>query len=159
MTDTPVDRGAITVWRLEAAFGGVVIAVVAATVLFTSRLPAAFAIILLPVLVVIVIGWVAWYPPARHAHLGWRLDGAGIIVREGIFWRSESAIARVRIQHTDVYQGPLQRHFGIATLKLYTAGSNYTKTELPGLAHTTALALRDELQRDGGTDGGDSDAI
>ncbi len=67
------------------------------------------------------------------------------------------AIPRVRIQDSDVSQGPLQRRFGVATLKLYTAGSRFTCNELPGLDHDRALDLRDTLLRR--DDGGDGDAV
>jgi membrane protein YdbS with pleckstrin-like domain len=92
------------------------------------------------------------YPPARNRHLRYRLDDVGITIRAGVFWRTWSALPRVRIQHTDVAQGPLQRRYGVATLKLYTAGSRFTRIELPGLEHGVAIALRDELQRQAGDD-------
>ena len=66
-----------------------------------------------------------------------------------MFWRTQSALPRVRIQHTDVSQGPLQRRYGVATLKLYTAGSRFTRTDLPGIEYADAVALRDRLQREG----------
>jgi uncharacterized protein len=81
------------------------------------------------------------------------VDEQGIVIQRGIFWRSRIALPRVRVQHSDVSQGPLQRRFGVATLKLYTAGSRYTKIELPGLAHDEALALRDTLIAGGGDSG------
>jgi membrane protein YdbS with pleckstrin-like domain len=91
---------------------------------------------------------VVWrYPPARYRHLRYRIDDVAITIQDGVFWRTQSALPRVRIQHTDVSQGPLQRRYGVATLKLYTAGSRFTRTELPGLEHATAVALRDRLQR------------
>ena len=63
------------------------------------------------------------------------------------------ALPRVRIQHTDVSQGPLERRYGIGTLKLYTAGSRHTRIELPGLNHDDAIALRDALLAEGGGSG------
>ena len=50
-----------------------------------------------------------------------------------------------RTQSLAVSQGPLQRRYGVATLKLYTAGSRFTRTELPGLEYAEAVALRDRL--------------
>ena len=94
-----------------------------------------------------VAAYVWKYPPARHRHLRYRIDDVGITIRDGVFWRTWSALPRVRIQHTDVSQGPLQRRYGVAELKLYTAGSRFTRIDLPGLEHAVALALRDELQR------------
>lgn len=152
MTEQPVDRRAIAAWRWAAAAASLAAMAGAAALLAVARLPPAPSAVLLLVLAVFLVAMTAWYPAARYRHLRYAVDGTGIMIRDGIFWRAQAALAKVRIQHTDVSQGPLQRHYGIATLKLYTAGSRFTKTELPGLAHATAIALRDELQREGGGD-------
>jgi uncharacterized protein len=89
--------------------------------------------------------WALYWPRAVYRRLTYRLDDTGIIIASGVLWRSEAMLPRVRIQHTDVTQGPLQRRYGIATLRLYTAGSRFTEISLPGLAHGDALALRDVL--------------
>jgi membrane protein YdbS with pleckstrin-like domain len=113
-----------------------------------ARSPAAIALWIGWVLLLAAAAAYVWvYPPARHRHLRYRVDDVGITIRDGVFWRAWSALPRVRIQHTDVSQGPLQRRYGVAELKLYTAGSRFTRIDLPGLEHAVALALRDELQR------------
>ncbi|HEX7030206.1 MAG TPA: PH domain-containing protein [Gammaproteobacteria bacterium] len=152
MTAKPVDRGIVSVWRWNAMLGGFVPLVAAGVPLFTARIPLAAAVIAEATLLAAILAWIAWYPAARYRHLAWRLEPGGIFIRDGVFFRHESFVARTRIQHTDVSQGPLQRHYGVAELKLYTAGSRFTKIELPGLAHGDALALRDELQREGSDD-------
>lgn len=149
MTATSVDRGIVSVWRWNALLGGLVPLIAAGVPLFTARIPFAAAIIAEIALLLVVVAWIVWYPAARYRHLAWRVEPGGIFIRDGVFFRHESYVARVRIQHTDVSQGPLQRHYGVADLKLYTAGSRFTKIELPGLSHGIATALRDELQREG----------
>ena len=52
---------------------------------------------------------------------------------------------RSRIQHTDVTQGPYERRFGLATLVVYTAGTENASITIEGLSHETALAVRDAL--------------
>ena len=110
--------------------------------------------LLLPLAYVVVAIYCVWVlPPAHYEALEFGVDEHGITIQRGIFWRSRISLPRVRVQHSDVSQGPLQRRFGVATLKLYTAGSRYTKIELPGLAHEDALALRDALIAEGGESG------
>jgi membrane protein YdbS with pleckstrin-like domain len=92
-------------------------------------------------------------PGAYYRALRFGVDEHGITIQRGILWRSKIALPRIRVQHTDVSQGPLQRRYGVATLKLYTAGSRYTKIELPGLEHDDAIALRDALLARGGDSG------
>lgn len=148
--DQSVDPRAIAVWRWSAAmaFTPVVIAAsVFAIGATAARSPAALAVgIAWALLLVAVVGYVWKYPPARHRHLRYRIDDVGITIRDGVFWRTWSVLPRVRIQHTDVSQGPLQRRYGVAELSLYTAGSRFTRIDLPGLEHAVALALRTRLQ-------------
>ena len=52
----------------------------------------------------------------EHKHTWYRISEHGIEIHEGVVWRSARLVARSRIQHTDVTQGPLQRRFGLASL-------------------------------------------
>jgi membrane protein YdbS with pleckstrin-like domain len=137
-----VDRATISVWRWQWIIATLVPTVGATIVLLNSgRTPwAATATILL---VGLMFAWL--WPSAYYRHLRYAVDATGILIERGVFWRSHIALPRVRIQHTDVSQGPLQRRYGVGTLKLYTAGSRHTMIELPGLAHSDAIALRDAL--------------
>lgn len=153
-----VDRNAITVWRwvtLSTVLLIFISLLIPATGIALNapalRVPLWIAALLLFTVLMLLV-W--WYPAAYYRHLGYRVDETGIVIQRGVFWRTQSAVPRVRIQHTDVSQGPLQRRYGVATLKLYTAGSQYTKVELPGLTESDAIALRDELQG-----AGDGDAV
>lgn len=78
------------------------------------------------------------------------LSEDGLLVARGVWWRSEHYTPRSRIQHTEVKQGPIARHYEMATLKVYTAGTHLGELEVEGLAHADALSLRDHLLgRDG----------
>ena len=54
-------------------------------------------------------------------------------------------VPRSRVQHIDVSQGPIERSYGLATLSIHTAGTEYSKVDLPGLGHSVALTVRDAL--------------
>ncbi len=69
----------------------------------------------------------------------------GLRIRRGVWWHVETFVPRVRIQHTDVTQGPIARHFGMATLKVHTAGTHQAEIQVEGLPHADALLLRDLL--------------
>jgi membrane protein YdbS with pleckstrin-like domain len=154
--DRSVDPRAVAVWRWSAAMtftplvGAASVLVVSASI---ARSPGALVLWIGWLLLLTAAGTYVWkYPPARHRHLRYRIDDVGITIRDGVLWRTWSAVPRVRIQHTDVSQGPLQRRYGVAELKLYTAGSRFTRIDLPGLEHAVALALRDDLQRSANDD-------
>ncbi|HEX4932988.1 MAG TPA: PH domain-containing protein [Gemmatimonadaceae bacterium] len=85
------------------------------------------------------------WPVIEHRHSRYRVDEELIRIEHGVFWRSSIAVPRSRVQHLDVAQGPLQRRHGLATLFIYTAGTEYSQVSLPGLSHEVAQSLRDAL--------------
>ncbi|MDX1455210.1 MAG: PH domain-containing protein [Gammaproteobacteria bacterium] len=146
-----VDPGVVPVWRIWTVPLALLISIATGIPLFVGLdwvTPLVLRFLPNLALVLAVVGFAWWYPAARYRHLAYEADDNGITIRDGVFFRAESSLAKVRIQHSDVYQGPVMRHFGIATLKLYTAGSNYTCIELEGLAYDDATTLRDQLQGD-----------
>ena len=95
-----------------------------------------------------------WWPELEHEHHTYRVSPRGIEIRHGVWWRSNLSLPLSRVQHTDVSQGPVERRFGLATLHIHTAGTEQAEVALPGLAHATALAIRDHL-----VTGGEDDAV
>ncbi len=145
-----VDPATIGVWRWHAALTALFFVVVASVVSFRAPLLWPFA----PLSVAIGGFGLSWlWPSISYQHLRFGVDETGIAIQSGVIWRSRIALPRIRIQHTDVSQGPLQRRYGVGTLKLYTAGSRHTKIELHGLAHDDAIALRDALLAEGSGSG------
>ena len=152
-----VHPGTVAVWRVQSLV--VVAAILLGLGVVFGPLLASGALALpglivwgLALLVLAALAW--WLPAAWYRRLRYGLDERGLSVERGLLWRHRITVPRVRVQHSDVSQGPLQRAFGVATLRLYTAGSRFTVTTLPGLEHDTALALRERLLREG-----DGDAV
>ena len=151
MNTQQVDPRTVSVWRWQAlivaAIGLVPVAIVA------TKLSSAASIAALLFYVALTI-WFAWlYPSAYYRALSFGIDVQGVTIERGLWWRSRLALPRIRVQHSDVSQGPLQRRYGVATLKLYTAGSRYNKVELPGLTHEDAVSIREALIARGGDSG------
>ena len=85
------------------------------------------------------------WPRVDYRHRSFVLTERGLEIRRGVFWRSVVNVSRTRVQHTDVNQGPIERSYGLGHLVIHTAGNWSASVRLAGLAHTTALSLRDEL--------------
>jgi membrane protein YdbS with pleckstrin-like domain len=85
------------------------------------------------------------WPEVAHRHASYKVDARGIEIRRGVVWRKVINVPRSRVQHTDVSQGPLERGHDLATLVLYTAGTEHARVDLRGIDHATALRLRDHL--------------
>jgi membrane protein YdbS with pleckstrin-like domain len=67
----------------------------------------------LPVLWLAAISLLAWHayrwPPLEYRHTSYRVDGQGIEIRKGVYWRVVIHVPRSRVQHTDVSEGPVER--------------------------------------------------
>ena len=89
-----------------------------------------------------------WLGYRRWKFSGWKLDATGLHVRRGRWWQREVLVPRSRVQHLDIERGPIERHFGLATLVVHTAGSRVHALRQPGFADADAIALRDALVPD-----------
>ncbi len=89
--------------------------------------------------------WLHKWPVLHHRYASYTVNPEGIDIRRGVVWRKVIKVPRSRVQHTQVAQGPLQRRYGLGTLEIYTAGTSYAKVSLDGLAHETAIRIRDHL--------------
>ncbi len=81
---------------------------------------------------------------------GYDLGADALTVRHGVMFRELVVVPYARMQYVDVQAGPLERRFGIATVRLHTA-SAATDARIPGLGAGDAAELRDELARLGET--------
>lgn len=97
----------------------------------------------------VLVAGLAWHayrwPELSYERTSYVLDEQGIEIRTGVFWRRIISVPRSRVQHIDVTQGPMQRSYELGTLVIFTAGTVHSSVSLAGLAHPTALALRDLL--------------
>jgi uncharacterized protein len=88
-----------------------------------------------------------WQPRRVYETTRYIVSPDGVEIHRGIFWKAIINVPRSRVQHTDVTQGPVLRRFGLATLTMYTAGNHHYAVALGGLAHETAIRIRDFLLR------------
>lgn len=71
-----------------------------------------------------------------------------LVVTRGALWRRIDLVPYGRLQMVDVNAGPLDRLFGLATVRLHTASPS-THAHIPGLSPQEAARLRDRLTRRG----------
>lgn len=98
---------------------------------------------------IVITGFLLWltivWPRWEYNKASWSLDELGLQIRRGVIWRHQISIPNARVQHADVSQGPLQRQFGLGTLTVHTAGTQNASVPVEGLAHETAIEMRDTL--------------
>jgi len=100
---------------------------------------AAFA--LLP-LAVLLWGW----PMLGRNWRSWRYAERAddLLISRGVLWREETVVPYGRMQLVEVTSGPVERHFGLASVQLHTAAAA-TDARIPGLDPAEAERLRDRL--------------
>lgn len=104
-----------------------------------SRLSAEYLLYPLPLIALPVIILVCRAMAARY---GYALRAQDVHYRKGIVWRSETSLPFNRIQHVEVERGPLERLFGLSTLKFFAAGGGSADLSVPGLREADATRLR-----------------
>lgn len=72
-----------------------------------------------------------------------------IAYRSGLFWRKTTLLLFSRVQHVEVTSGPLQRKFGLASLKFFTAGGTSVDLKIEGLLRDDAEKLKEFILRRG----------
>lgn len=65
-----------------------------------------------------------------------------ITYKRGLWWRTNTVIPFSRIQHCEVKQGPFQKMYNLASLKVYTAGGQASDMTIPGLLPERAERLK-----------------
>ncbi len=68
-----------------------------------------------------------------------------ISFKQGVLVNSLSTVPLSRIQHLDISQGILSRFFGLANLKLFTAGADGSDMVIKGLLLADAEQLKEHL--------------
>jgi membrane protein YdbS with pleckstrin-like domain len=131
-----------TMRRVLLGVVGVVVAVVAAVVL---ALAGSVVAAVITVVVVLAICAAAFVVVGRnYDSWGYAERGADLLVTHGVMWRRLVVVPYGRMQLVDVTAGPVERKFGISTLRLHTASAG-TDARIHGLTAAEATRLRDRL--------------
>ncbi len=126
-----VERGLIALAPLAGA--------TALSILF--HFPLVVTIFLWVLVVSFAIAFVAW-PGIAIPRQGYAVRDKDVVFKKGVVWRSVTAIPYNRIQHVETSDTALDRNFGVASLKLFTAGGSGGDLKIHGISTETAEQLR-----------------
>lgn len=98
--------------------------------------------------IVAIWGWRLWLIPRQVKALGYYEGERELYLRSGILFRSLTVVPYVRMQFVDMDEGPIARHYGMATVKLHTASAS-TDATIEGLPKSEANRLRRALSERG----------
>ncbi|WP_028281460.1 PH domain-containing protein [Arthrobacter sp. H5] len=102
----------------------------------------------LPAVVLVLELWRVILLPRQIRSIGYAERDEDLLVRRGIFFQRTMVVPYGRMQYVDVAVGPLERAFGLCTVKLHTASPG-TNAQLPGLPTEEGARLREQLSERG----------
>lgn len=144
---TPVDPRYTHYLQLHALVVMGVIAIVIAAQYFIARWGAMLpswlwsAGILLALTLLLTLLWA----PRRFLYTGYCVTDDLLLLRQGALWRAQRGVPFNRIQHVEVKESLFARLFGLASVVIYTAGSQGADLEVPGLRKVDAEAMQHRL--------------
>jgi len=93
----------------------------------------------------LIVGAISWrFVGRRYGSWGYAEREDDLLVRRGVMFARLSVVPYGRMQFIDLTAGPLERAFGLATVRLHTAAAT-TDARIPGLESEEAARLRDRL--------------
>lgn len=81
-----------------------------------------FAAYWLGIPIILVILFVVYWIPKYYQTMIYKLTGTELTWRRGVWFKNTGIVPYNRITNIDIAQGPVSRSFGIAALKIQTAG-------------------------------------
>lgn len=102
----------------------------------------------LPIVTLVICIWRGILLPRQVAAIGYAERNEDLLIRTGVFYQRTMVVPYGRMQYVDVAVGPLERAFGLSTLKLHTA-SPATNASIPGLPADESARLREQLSARG----------
>ena len=99
-------------------------------------------LLLIPVVMLLLATIISHLVIKKSRVKGVALREFDMAYRSGLFWRKKVIVAFNRVQHVEVSSGPLQRKFGLASVKLFTAGGSSVDLRIDGLTAKRAEQIR-----------------
>ena len=131
----------LTMRRLEVA----AVTLVVAIALFVALVFASVVGAVIALVVALALGGLLELFVERRVHAwGYAEREDDLFVRRGVMFSRLSVIPYGRMQFIDVTAGPLERLFGLATVRMHTAAAA-SDARIPGLAAYEAARVRDRL--------------
>lgn len=142
----PLDRRAMTLWRIEALLAGVPALLISLGMAWVVRVATPWPGWVAVVPVAAAVLWIGW-SAGPGASLRWRwwrwsVERDEIDLAHGWLTRTRTVIPMARIQHVDTTTGPVERRLGLATVVLYTAAG---ASVIPALSDVEAVAVREQI--------------
>lgn len=144
----PLEKNYLKVTRISFFIGGlVVIAIGAALFYFIKKIqvPVVIYSSVAAFVILSIAGWISNSIGFNYA--GYALRDKDILFRRGWFTQKVRAVPLKRIQHVSLQSGPIERKFGLASISIYTAGSDEADFTIRGITLQTAQQIKEWISQ------------
>jgi len=139
---TPLSPTLMKMRLTEITVVGVVLAVIAGSVALSAESSEVALVAVLGIALCSGAAW--WFVRNRFNAWGYLERDEDLEVRRGVMVQRLSVVPYGRMQFVEITTGPVERLFGLATVKLHTAAAA-SDARIPGLHPDEAARLRDRL--------------
>lgn len=137
-----ISKKGLKVWRIHATFETVILLVltvgVCVATFFFDWSEWVYAISMIVMIVEAFIG-IYLFPKIRWNHWRYEVRKQEIEIQQGLFVIKRTLVPMVRVQHVDTSQGPILKHYHLASISISTAATTHT---IPALTEQEADQLR-----------------
>jgi membrane protein YdbS with pleckstrin-like domain len=141
-----LDRKARTIWFINNLIAAIIATGFATAIMIVIHIWGHLGLtwtVAVPVAVAIVLSAYAWLDPLVRYRI-WRFEirEDEVDLQHGFFTRTRQLVPMSRIQHVDTRQGPLDRHYKLASVIFYTAAGAMS---IPALSVIRAAEVRRQI--------------
>ncbi len=137
-----IPKKGLTVWRIHAALEAVILLVfviVAIVLAYVFDWPKWIYLISIVVMIADLVFGIYFFPKIRWEHWRHEVREQEIEIQQGLFIVKRTLVPMVRVQHVDTSQGPILKHYHLASMSISTAATTHT---IPALTEQEADQLR-----------------
>jgi uncharacterized protein len=138
----PLSRTLMKMRQAEIVVVGAVLAVIAAVAAASAG--NSLAAVVAVVAIALCSGAAWWFVRNRFRAWGYLERDEDLEIRRGVMVQRLSVVPYGRMQFVEITTGPVERIFGLATIRLHTAAAA-SDARIPGLHPDEAARLRDRL--------------
>ena len=140
----PLEKTYLKVSRISFCISGLVVLIIGIAIFYFVDAIQTPAIIYTAAAVFILLSVVGWMADSLgFEYSGYALREKDILFRRGWFVRKVRVVPLKRVQHVSVQSGPIERKFGLASISIYTAGSEAADFTIKGITDLRAQELKE----------------
>lgn len=94
----------------------------------------------------------SWVIRKRFERESYALRTHDIIHQHGYWWHSQTTVPFTRVQHVEIAQGPVEKRFGVSTLRVFTAGGSSSDLSISGIEPEEANRIKSFIVQKAGVD-------